>query len=262
VVILTDDKGRYHAWLEKAPAPLSPDKLAKAVADRRELDANIAALQRQVATNAQRTTTAAGAVKACERARAQLLDVQARPRVAEQEVENARTQALDAKRKADAIEAMQKSTAIYDDWTRHQVLIEGLSPDGVRRGVMSRKLSSINTTLGEFSATAKFADVVLTDDLDCTYDGRPYVLLSESERWRCDLVLTCALAQQEAVRVIIADRFDVLNPQARPGALMLLRSVGIPALVCMTAKDASAVPDLTRAKFGTTRWLEQGVLEN
>lgn len=261
VVILTDDKERYHAWLEKAPASLPADKLAKAVADRRELDENISLLQRKVKENATRSTTAAGEVKACERARTQLLDVQSRPRIADQEVENARSQALDAKRKADAIEAAQKATAIYDDWTQHQVLIEGLSPDGVRRGVMARKLSSINTTLGEFSATAKFSDVVLTDDLDCTYDGRPYVLLSESERWRCDLVLTCALAQQEVARVIIADRFDVLNPQARPGALMLLRSVGIPALVCMTAKDAAAVPDLTRAKFGTTRWLDHGVLE-
>ena len=261
VQVLTDDKERYHAWLEKAPPPLSAEKLAKALADRRELDDSISMLQRKVTANAQRTTAAAGEVKACGRARAQLLDVQSRPRIAEQEVENARSQALDAKRKADAIDAMQKATAIFDDWTRHQVLIEGLSPDGVRRNVMARKLSSINTALGEFSATAKFSDVMLTDDLDCTYDGRAYVLLSESERWRCDLVLTCALAQQEAARVIIADRFDVLNPQARPGALMLLRSVGIPSLVCMTAKDASTVPNLQKASFGVSRWLEQGVLE-
>lgn len=258
--IVTDPKQRY-TILEKAPAPLSKAELTKARAAIEELDRQIRAMEQKVQENGAAGVVAARAFQEAKEARRRLLEVQATPRVADAEVETARGKMLDAERKAQAVENLQKATGIYRDWTRHVVLTDGLSPDGVRRTVMMRKLSAINAQLGEFSATAKFADVVLTDDLDCTYDDRPYALLSESERWRVDLVLACLLGQREGAKLMIVDRFDVLNPQARPGVLMMLRHVGIPALVTMTAREKSAIPDLEKARIGTTRWLADGTLE-
>jgi hypothetical protein len=55
----------------------------------------------------------------------------------------------------------------------------------------------------------------LADDGSISAWGRPYPLLSESEQYRVDAILTVALAYLSRVRMIAMDRADVLTPQVR-----------------------------------------------
>lgn len=52
--------------------------------------------------------------------------------------------------------------------------------------------------------------------------GRLYGQLSESEKWRTDTLLAIAIARLSGIRLVLLDRFDVLQPTARPQALKLL----------------------------------------
>jgi hypothetical protein len=257
---IVQDATRKYVHLEKAPPPVPKEELRAARDAIRKWDEEIRDLSDLIDENGASAAELGGEVKACQAAKAKLLDIKARPKVGPEQVNIARGQVADAARQAEAIDAFQRASAIYEDWSKHVVLIEGLSPEGIRKTVMNRKLSAINGKLGEFCAVAKFNDAALTEDLDCEYDGRPYGLLSESEKWRVDLVLACLFGQQEHSRLLVLDRFDVVHPQARPGVLMLLRHVGIPALVAMTAREGSAVPDLEKAGFGARKWFNEGVL--
>ena len=69
---------------------------------------------------------------------------------------------------------------------------------------------------------ATWHPVVITPEIEITYGGRLYGLLSESEKWRADTLLAIAIARLSGIRLVLLDRFDVLQPTARPQALKLL----------------------------------------
>lgn len=187
-------------------------------------------------------------------------------------LERARTLVSDLERKASAIENHAKAKGYYEEWVRNQMVVDALDADGVRRKALSNKLGTLNTALAEYSAKARWSPVEMTADMDATYDGRPYALLSESEKWRVDLTLTALINRQEKAHLILVDRVDILAPKSRPGVFYLLRTLGIPALVAMTASSLKAplkpdgsksdrpdpVPDIDTAGLGKRMWLENG----
>ena len=141
--------------------------------------------------------------------------------------------------------------------------------------VMRQRLGAFNKRLGDLvdavnaaykasepeAAGAAFREVAIQDDFSITYDGRPYALLSESERWRVDLTLSVAFGQMEGARLILVDRLDVLHAPARRGVIFMLKGLGIPALIGMTAKQVDDAPDLKRFGFGTRHWIQNGIIE-
>jgi len=44
---------------------------------------------------------------------------------------------------------------------------------------------------------------------------RPYDLACESEQWRADAILAAAIAKLSGLRLLLLDRFDVLEPDSR-----------------------------------------------
>ena len=55
-------------------------------------------------------------------------------------------------------------------------------------------------------------DQLYTDSAEA---WRPYPLLSESEKWRADAMIAAAIAELSGVRLLMLDRFDVLDAQGR-----------------------------------------------
>ena len=90
---------------------------------------------------------------------------------------------------------------------------------------------------------------------------RAYNLLSESEKWRCDAMLAAAVAQLSGVRMLVLDRFDVLDLPGRADLIAWLDILAADgdidtALVFGTLKALPAqLPDTIAA-----HWIADGVL--
>ncbi|MCC6716508.1 MAG: hypothetical protein IT555_01360, partial [Acetobacteraceae bacterium] len=79
--------------------------------------------------------------------------------------------------------------------------------------------------------------------------------------WRVDLTIAVTLGRMEKAGLVLVDRLDVLHAPARKGVLLMLRGLGVPALIGMTAKVVDDAPDLGKARMGARYWLKDGVLE-
>uniref|UniRef100_UPI001C7E27AC AAA family ATPase n=1 Tax=Pseudomonas paralcaligenes TaxID=2772558 RepID=UPI001C7E27AC len=115
---------------------------------------------------------------------------------------------------------LAKKAAAHHAQVKAWVLIaDALAPDGIPSEILKDALQPINTMLASMAEAAKWQPVQLSDDIDVTYGGRLYGLLSESEQWRCDALLAVAIARLSGLRMVTLDRFDVLQPSARPQIL-------------------------------------------
>jgi hypothetical protein len=93
--------------------------------------------------------------------------------------------------------------------------------------------------------------------------GRPFALLSESERWRCDALMTLALARAERPPFVVLDRLDVLTADTRGGVFRAALALnGIPVVIACSTKDNSraALPGLRQAGVGAVWWMDAGTL--
>ncbi len=133
-----------------------------------------------------------------------------------------------------------------------------LKPTGVRRDVLKRKLDAFNGRLAALCEIAGWPAVHLTEDLDVRCSGRPALLMSASERYRCDVLLQLAIAEIEGSGVVIIDGADILDRDNRNGLIKALRSLPVTAIVTMTANSPAVMPDLHKAGWGETYWIEDG----
>ena len=261
--------------LAKAPPALSGQALEDLRAKRSVVSEKIERLGVDIQRNAVALADAREKLTAAQKAQADLERLRSFSDVSQGEIDAAIEEAREANRKRDAIQATVEATAIYAEWAVSERMVEALAPDGVRATVMRQRLGAFNKRLGDLvdavnaaykasepeAAGAAFREVAIQDDFSITYDGRPYALLSESERWRVDLTLSVAFGQMEGARLILVDRLDVLHAPARRGMIFMLKGLGIPALIGMTAKQVDDAPDLKRFGFGTRHWIQNGIIE-
>jgi len=147
----------------------------------------------------------------------------------------------------------------YQKWARADAIATALSDTGVRKTKLERVLSMFAASwLAPLCDGAKWARVEIGPDLTPTYGGRAWALLSESERYRVEVILRIAIAKLDGSSLVIIDRADVLDQGNRNGLLgMISRLEDLPAVVCMTARR-EAVPDLSARNLGLSYWIEDG----
>ena len=158
----------------------------------------------------------------------------------------------------EAVIATVNASAVFSEWLKMQPLIGALSPTGIRQEVMRRKLAVVNESLAALCEKAKMKPMEITGDMNVIFHGNAYELLSESGRWRVDLLLAILLGKKEGASLMLVDRLDMLHAEARPGVLMLLHSLRLNAMICMTAKNPTSAPDLEHFKIGRNYWIEDG----
>lgn len=253
--------------VEIPPPEISNDEAKRRRLRLQALESSIKSLEEDVAEATREVQAALAEIKVATDATARLAEIEAKPQVNAAQLAAARADLARAESVLEAIRCWEQSKQIFAEWRRSQPAIEALSPTGVRASRVAAAVSAFNERLAAISAYARFPRVAVAENTDAMLGGRPYSLLSESEKWRVDLVLTLAFAELERASVVLVDRLDILTPQARPGVFMALRQIGIPGVVCMTAKEASAIPALQRVKapdtgeaFGVSYWIENGRL--
>lgn len=101
-------------------------------------------------------------------------------------------------------------------WVRVQDLC---SPSGIPAILVARALDPFNDLLASYAMEARFGTPKVERDLSITYAGRPYALCSESEQWRADALFGAVVARLSGARLLLLDRFDVLQPSDRGDVL-------------------------------------------
>ncbi|HEJ3040970.1 TPA: AAA family ATPase [Pseudomonas aeruginosa] len=237
-----------------------PEKIADAEAAKRlpEYREYLASAQRAVA-NSQRDLdeclAAAEQIKALETESADAPSAEAIAN-GEQAINELR-QARDASRAKlvalqEAMEAaaqreasIAKAQAAHRDVVAWTGMADALSPTGIPAEILADAIGPVNELLQRLSGTAGWSPVQISADIDVTFGGRLYGLLSESERWRCDATLALAIATISGLRLALLDRLDVLDLPSRSQALTLLRAVTMDkeidsVIVAGTLKEAMA----------------------
>lgn len=141
-------------------------------------------------------------------------------------------------------------------------LADALSPTGIPAEILADAIGPVNELLQRLSGTAGWSPVQISADIDVTFGGRLYGLLSESERWRCDATIALAIATISGLRLALLDRFDVLDVPARTQqAMKLFQSLAAGGeidtlIVAGTLKEPMAnTPDWLQAV-----WIDAGQL--
>lgn len=153
--------------------------------------------------------------------------------------------------------------ADVEAWT---LIGDALAPDGIPGDMLAEALGPINARLAQAAADTGWRVVRVDADMGITTangigSGRIYSLLSESEKWRVDAMLAEAIAYLSGLKLLVLDRFDVLDVQGRVDALEWLDILAEQgeietALVFGTLK---ALPAELPARIGA-HWIENGAV--
>ncbi len=142
-------------------------------------------------------------------------------------------------------------------WT---AIVDALAPNGIPGEMLADALDPINERLMRSSATTEWLRVGIEKDMAVTGGGRPYALLSESEKWRADAMIAEAIAHLSGLRLLVLDRLDVLDLEGRGDLLYWLDTLATEgeidtALVFATLKAPPAgLPETVQSV-----WIENGV---
>lgn len=133
-----------------------------------------------------------------------------------------------AKRAADGADAATtKAAELHADITQWIAVAEALGPNGIPGELVGKALGPVNARLAQSAEDTGWQRVHIDNDMAITYGGRSYALLSESEKWRTDAMLGEAVANVSGLRLLMLDRFDVLELAGRAQALTWLSTLAI-----------------------------------
>ncbi|MGU4182503.1 AAA family ATPase [Pseudomonas aeruginosa] len=122
-------------------------------------------------------------------------------------------------------DVIKQAAGFHAEVCAWSALADALSPAGIPAEILADAIGPVNELLQRLSGTAGWSPVQISADIDVTFGGRLYGLLSESERWRCDATLALTIATISGLRLALLDRLDVLDLPSRSQALTLLRAV-------------------------------------
>ncbi|HRF12203.1 MAG TPA: ATP-binding protein, partial [Candidatus Accumulibacter phosphatis] len=182
-------------------SPTDPGKLAEYQRARDLLARSVANDKRDLAD-----------ADAAANALAEIDDSKASPAPTAEEIAAAREKVASAKKaRADlqetikALEDDERSTLISDHNTgiahtyhakviKWDAVADALAPNGIPGDMLSKALGPINQRLASSSHMTEWLRVGIDADMAVTGNGRPYSLLSESERWRSDAMIAEAIS--------------------------------------------------------------------
>lgn len=159
-----------------------------------------------------------------------------------------------------AAKKTKEATAHAADVTAWDAIGDALAPDGIPAEILAEALDPLNARLASSAVDTDWPLVVVTADMAVTYGGRDHRLLSESERWRADAMVAEAIAHLSGARLLVLDRFDVLDAAGRQDLLSWLDELAEvgeidTALLFGTLKAVPVgLPETIAA-----HWLENGV---
>ncbi len=173
-------------------------------------------------------------------------------------IDDCRNTLATAENKLKAFKAKTRADRIHESVCTMEALIVKIAPDGIRWDVLVKSLNKFNNGMAIYTTAANWKPVVLESDLMPTYGGTPYLLLSESAKFRVRVVLQLAMAKLDHSDVVIIDAADILDKGGRSGLIKAVHASGLAAMVCMTMDDVAQMPNLKNAGIGASYWIGDG----
>lgn len=234
----------------EAPANMSQLEFEKARLAKRDINAQIDELEKQINAINEALARNAAELKGIKKATSNLEDLGAgadpkRLRLAEVAMQQAEARYNAAKLKRDADE-------INNEIQQQIELVALLSPDGLR-------LQALVDALDEFvrnTLDRLLSGLMIDPDMNVLLAGRLYGLLSAGERVSVDAALQIAIASLDTSDMVILDEIEELDGRRRAMVVQMIRKVEIPALMTMAARTPKGVPDLRERGVGRTYWLQ------
>jgi len=245
--------------LTKAEATLSADTEAvQAIRDAhtKASDANVSALSARVRA----IDEAERLLKESLDAKAKLDEQAAAPQGKAVPVEECRESLAAAELRLQAFTAKRDADRLHASITQNQELLAALAPTGIRGDVLTAALGKFNGVLQRVTTPAGWGKVEITADFQTTYAGTPYYLLSESEKFRARVALQFAMAACDGSQAVVVDGADILDKGGRNGLIKAAKASGGPVLICMTIDTKEQVPNLEKAGYGVSYWIDGGVV--
>ncbi len=127
------------------------------------------------------------------------------------------------RRAAEADDKTARAAALHLDVQAWEAIADALAPSGIPGEMLAEALEPINERLAKSADVAEWLPLEIEADMAIwAYGHRPYNLLSESEKWRADAMIAEAIAHLSGVRLLVLDRFDVLDLKGREDLLYWL----------------------------------------
>ncbi len=181
--------------------------------------------------------------------------------VSVEDVDKSREEVRKAEARLLAFNKYKEGLRIHNGIIENQKIIDVLDPSGIRRQALERGLSSFNDSLSSICKKGGWADVTINGDMTVDYAGRPYVICSESEKFRASVTLQVAIADQDGSAAVVIDAADILDNKGRQGLLKILAKQPFYSFVGMMVSRPDAVPCLKKLGIGKKYWIEQGNCE-
>lgn len=246
----------YSLRAEVARAELAAERLASLPSGTVTED-EIAALRQRVRD----AETAHALARELDEARAAAEALASRPAVPTQEdIQALRDEIIETELAAADARRYRQAAETHAKILDNQKLIDELAPTGLRQRKLEARLAELNAELADVCGDAGWPIVYLSDDLSVIVGGRPYALLSESEKFRARVALQVVIAKRDGSDVVVIDAADILDRNGRNGLFTMLPQIDLPALVCMTMNGRDDVPDLARVGMGRSYWIGDAVL--
>ena len=211
-------------------APAQPD--AEAVAKLPEYEKALALVQSAVANDKRDLAAAeqaAAKLKELDEEAAESIDLEPlQSKVAEltekrdgwrADAEKYRATAEQASRRQALVDQVAALHADVLAWTD---IADALAPYGIPGEMLKEALGPINKRLMRSAGVAQWPSVTIHDDMRVTCGLRHYAMLSESEKWRADAMIAEAVSYLSGLRLLVLDRFDVLDLNGREDLLYWL----------------------------------------
>lgn len=251
---------RVNAGQIVAGGKITKAQVAAAEKARAEHAENVAELTAQVDAAIEDGTKSAALLAECTKARDELAAVQAQnfkgDKKSTRTVDQIDAEIESHEADRDMITVRRDAAKYHAAIERNAVIVAALAPDGVRKTALERGLGGINASMAGICAD-RWATVELTPELNITFGGRDYRLLSQSEQYRVRATVQIACAVLDGSDVLVFDGADILDRVGRQGLVSAVMESGLPALVCMTYLNRDDMPDLS-AVGGLSVWIEAG----
>jgi energy-coupling factor transporter ATP-binding protein EcfA2 len=176
--------------------------------------------------------------------------------------ENQRLDIVTATTARDAAAAKTKQAMAHHvdvlAWTK---VADALAPDGIPAQLLLEALEPVNSALEQASIDTEWMTVGIGKDMAITANDRPYQLLSESEQWRVDAMIAQVVAELSGLRILMLDRFDVLDLPGRAQCLEWLDSLAFNGVMdtILLFGTLKALPD-NLADTITAYWVQDGTI--
>lgn len=165
----------------------------------------------------------------------------------------------------DADETTAKALQYHNQVIEWERVADALAPDGIPGEILQDALKPFRNALVMTAGLAGWGTPSIDDEMGISVDGRPYGLLSESEKWRADCLMTEAISNISGFKFFAVDRMDVLDGTGRSQLFALLDELAsvdaVDSVLVMGTLKKQQVEAIDGAfESISVYWMQDGVL--